>query len=98
MAAALERVGGLLGVQEFPATPPAMPGCWPGCAGSAPCTWSASRAPAATAPALIVQGPALKRSLEVGLDPGTSSAWAAEKADHNRAGYHTEGVTARCDP
>ena len=27
-----------------------MPGCWPGCGGSAPCSWPGSRALAATAP------------------------------------------------
>ena len=30
VAAALDPIGGLLGVQEFPATAPAMCGCWAG--------------------------------------------------------------------
>ena len=30
VAAALDPIGGLLGVQEFPATGPATPGCWAG--------------------------------------------------------------------
>ncbi len=51
VAAALDSVGGLLGVQEFPVTGPGMPGCWAGWAGSGRCAWSGSRAPAATAPA-----------------------------------------------
>jgi hypothetical protein len=46
MAAALDPVGGLLGVQEFPAT---AAGCWTGWAGSGRSAWSASREPAATA-------------------------------------------------
>jgi hypothetical protein len=40
----------------------AMPGCWAGCAGSAPCTWSASSAPGATAPGCPARGR--------GRDPG----------------------------
>ena len=49
VAAALDPIGGLLGVQEFPATGPATPPCWAGWAGSGPSPWSASRGPAVTA-------------------------------------------------
>ena len=51
VAAALDPVGGLLGVREFPATAGRVRrGCWAGWAGSGRCAWSGSRAPAATAP------------------------------------------------
>jgi hypothetical protein len=36
VAAALDRIGGLLGVAEFPVTPLVTPACWAGWAGSAP--------------------------------------------------------------
>ena len=50
VAAALDPVGGLLGVREFPATAAGYAGRWAGWAGSGPSSWSASRGPAATAP------------------------------------------------
>ena len=49
VAAALDPIGGLLGVQEFPATAAGyaqLLGCW---AGSGRCAWSGSRGRAATA-------------------------------------------------
>ena len=51
VAAALDPVGGLLGVREFPATPAGYAACWAGSAGSGRCAWSGSRGPAATEPA-----------------------------------------------
>jgi hypothetical protein len=36
MAAALDGVGGQLGVREFPTTPPATASCWGGSPASAP--------------------------------------------------------------
>ena len=50
VAAALDPIGGLLGVREFPVTPAGYAACWAGWAGSGPSPWSGSRAPAATAP------------------------------------------------
>ena len=41
VAAALDPIGGLLGVAEFPRPRPAMPACWAGWAGSGTCAWSA---------------------------------------------------------
>src|SRR6266700_598112 len=49
VAAALDPIGGLLGVQEFPATRPDMPSCWAGWAGPARCAWPGSKGPAVTA-------------------------------------------------
>jgi hypothetical protein len=50
VAAALDPIGGLLGVQEFPRPPqPDTLTCWNGWASSGLSPWSASRAPAVTA-------------------------------------------------
>src|SRR5205085_4201121 len=48
VAAALDPIGGLLGVQEFPPPRPDTPACWAGWAGSGHSPWSASKGPAAT--------------------------------------------------
>src|SRR5271165_910739 len=48
VAAALDPIGGLLGVEEFPATRPGTRVCWAGWAGSGLSAWSGSRAPAVT--------------------------------------------------
>ncbi|HEX9357892.1 MAG TPA: hypothetical protein VF933_29250, partial [Streptosporangiaceae bacterium] len=55
IAAALDPIGGLLGVAEFPATPVGY--CWAGWAGSGPSAWPGSRAPAATAPGCPATSP-----------------------------------------
>ena len=49
VAAALDPIGGLLGVQEFPVTPAGYAQLLGWLAGSGRCAWSASRGPAATA-------------------------------------------------
>ena len=49
VAAALDRLGGLPGVREFPATAAGYAGLPDWLAGSGPSPWPASRAPAATA-------------------------------------------------
>src|SRR5271154_4475827 len=71
VAAALDPVGGLLGVREFPATAAGyagLVGWWAGWAGSGPCAWPASRGPAVTAPAWPAMSPR----------PGSgSSRWTA---------------------
>ena len=51
VAAALDPVGGLLGVREFPVTAAGYAGLLGWLGGSERCAWSGSRAPAATAPA-----------------------------------------------
>ena len=50
VAAALDPLGGLLGVQEFPATRLAMPAWWSGWADSGRCAWPGSKGPAVTVP------------------------------------------------
>ena len=57
VAAALDPIGGLLGVQEFPATAAGYAACWAGWAGSGPSPWSASRARAVTARAWPATSP-----------------------------------------
>jgi hypothetical protein len=51
VAAALDSVGGLPGVAEFPPRRPATPACWAGWADSGLCAWPASKGPAVAAPA-----------------------------------------------
>ena len=52
VAAALDPIGGLLGVREFPVTPAGYAGLVEWLTGfGRPSPWSVSRAPAATAPA-----------------------------------------------
>ena len=48
VAAALDPIGGLLGVQEFPATSAGMPACSAGWAGSGRYAWPGSKGPAVT--------------------------------------------------
>ena len=57
VAAALDPIGGLLGVQEFPATPAGYARLLGWLRASGPCAWSGSRAPAATAPGWPVTWP-----------------------------------------
>ena len=59
VAAALDPIGGLLGVQEFPATAAGYAGLPGWLAGSGPSPWSASRALAATARAWPATSPPL---------------------------------------
>src|SRR2546429_8200571 len=59
VAAALDPVGGLLGVEEFPATPAGYARLLDWLGGFGPSAWSGSRAPAATAPACPGTSPAL---------------------------------------
>ena len=57
VGAALDPIGGLLGVQEFPATAAGYAGCWAGWAGSGPSPWPASKARAVTARAWPATSP-----------------------------------------
>lgn len=57
VAAALDGIGGLLGVESFPTTRPATPPSPTGSAASAPSGVSESRGPAATAPAWLDTSP-----------------------------------------